>query len=155
MSNRIDQLALAAGFSRLSITASLLIVTAGVFVFLAAQSANRLTGQLRAAAAPAAPESRAKVDKRYFSARDYERVLSVMQRNHPEVRFAVSRGGTQLSITLKNPARYDAWFYAINSLQGFGRDVGWEAESLCLGQCSEGDAAQAVIKAFTQELSSR
>lgn len=155
MSNRIDQLALAAGFTRLSITASLLIVTAGVFVFLAAQSAHKFTGQLRSAAAPAASLSRAKVDKRFFAARDYERVLPVLQRNHPDVHFEISRGGTQILLTVKNPARYDAWVYAINSLQGFGRDVGWEAESMCLGQCSNGDAAQAVIKAFTQELSSR
>ena len=155
MSNRLDQLAVAAGFTRLSITASLLIVTAGVFVFLAAQGAQKLTAQMRSAAAPAAATGSAKVDKRFFTARDYERVLPVMQRNHPEVRFEVSRGGTQLVMSVKNPARYDAWVYAVNSLQGFGRDVGWEAESLCLGQCSGGDAAQAVIKAFTQELSSR
>lgn len=152
---RIDEIATAAGFTRLSLTASLLIVVAGVLTFLAAQQARSLTTKVRAASEPAQAEARARVAKRYFNARDYERAVPVLQRNHPDVVFEVSRGGTQLRVAVKNPARYDAWVYALNSLQGFGRDVGWEADTMCLGKCSDGDAAQAVVRGFTQELQSR
>ncbi len=153
MKNRLDQIALATGFSRLNLVGSVLIVAAGLLVFLAAQRAQQLAVALRESNTPPPPPV-ASVEKRYYGERDYERVAEVLRRNHPQVRFEVSRTGGHLSVSIAEADRYPQWLYALNALQGFSRNLGWEAQHLCVGSCG-GSAADASVRAYTQQASTR
>lgn len=151
MSQRIDTISLLAGFGRLRLIAMATLVAAVILVWLAAGQVREVTTLALETRKPP-PELRAVVGKRYYSERDYERIIGALRLNNPSVEFEVARGGSHLRVKLKDVSRYDAWIFALYGLQGYGTNVAWEAESLCLGKCGDGLAALAHVKAFTQDL---
>ena len=151
MSQRIDKIGLLAGFGRLRLVAIGTLVASVFLLWLLAGQVREVTALAVEARKPP-PEVRASVGKRYFAERDYERLMSTLRLNNPAVEFELARGGTHVRVKLKDIARYDAWIFALYGLQGYGANVAWEAESICLGKCPDGLAAVAHVKAFTQDL---
>ena len=151
MSARIDRIGLLAGLTRLRAIAAVTIVAAVVMTWLAAGQAQRVAALAREAGKPP-PEARTTVNRRYYGERDYDRIVEALRRNNPGVEFEVARGGTHLKLKVKERERFDAWVFALYGLQGYGGNVAWEAETLCLGKCADGAAALAQVKAFTQDI---
>lgn len=153
MSQRIDKISLIAGFGRLRLVAIGTLGASLVLLWLAAaQVRDVLTLAFQSRKPPL--EVRASVGKRYFAERDYDRLIGALRLNNPSVEFEIARGGTHMRVKITDVARYDAWLFALYGLQGYGSNVAWEAESICLGKCPDGLAAVAHVKAFTQDLRS-
>lgn len=151
MSQRIDRIGFLAGFGRLRLVAIGTLVASVFLMWLVAAQVREVTALAVAASKPPS-QVRATVGKRYFTERDYERLIGALRMNNPAVEFEVARGGAHVRVKLKDVARYDGWIFALYGLQGYGANVVWEAESICLGKCPDGLAAVAHVKAFTQDL---
>lgn len=151
MSARIDKLSLASGLTRLRAVAGAAVVAALVMTWLAAGRAQHVAALAREASRPP-PEVSATVNRRFYGEADYGRIVDALRRNNPNVEYEVTRGGANLVLKVKDPERFDAWIFALYGLQGYGGNVAWEAETLCVGRCPEGAAALARVKAFTQEI---
>jgi hypothetical protein len=151
MSQRLDRINPLLGLTRLRLLALSALAAAAVFLWLLAGQVATVTKLAREASRPPA-ESTASVARRYFVERDYQRIAAALQRNNPGVDFEIARGGASLRIAVKDTARFDAWIFALYGLQGYGGNVAWEAESLCMGKCTDGATAQASVKAYTQEI---
>lgn len=77
------------------------------------------------------------------------RIATIMANNHPAVEVVPNKTGDGVVIMVKNAEAYPQWLYALQSLQGYQKNLVWEARDLCIGSC-EGNAARADVRGYTQ-----
>ena len=151
MTQRLDAIGLLAGLGRMRLVALGTLIASVALIWLAAGQVREVTALALDARKPP-PTLRAGIAKRYYTERDYERIIGALRLNNPAVEFDIPRGGAYMRVKLKEVSRFDAWIFALYGLQGYGSNLAWEAETLCLGKCPEGYAALAHVKAFSQNL---
>ena len=151
MSLRIDKVSLLEAIDRINPLALMVVLCAVGLCVLVGFQARDVAALLQATHGPSKKVA-ASIARQYYTASQYAQTATRLSRSHPGVRIETGKDGASLRISITDSSQYSAWLFALYALQGPERGLAWEAESLCLGNCAEGAAASASVKAFTQTL---
>lgn len=91
----------------------------------------------------------ASITKKYLVGKDYVDFANAMIQLNPAVQFGISKDGQFATVSVTSPEHFPEFYYALNTLDSFGKGIVWEAEKLCAGKC-EGGAGIAHIKGYRQ-----
>ncbi len=94
--------------------------------------------------------AKVKLVREPLNAEDYTRYGGIIAGLVPGVRVSISEDGQSMRVAITNAGAYELWVYALNNLQSYGKNVVWEADTLCLQDCGGEIVASAQIIGYIQ-----
>ena len=89
------------------------------------------------------------LEKKPVAAPEYAPALAFCKQHVPDVKCELTSG--KMVISISDPQFYEDWIFALNSMQAHTKDLLWETDKLCIGNCS-GAAATATLLASQQNI---
>ena len=90
-----------------------------------------------------------KLEKTPVAAGEYQSALAFCRDHIPDVKCTLANG--KVTIAIDSADKYTDWIFALSAMQAYGRDMVWEPNSMCVGNCG-GPAATAELTAYNQKI---
>jgi hypothetical protein len=95
-------------------------------------------------------KSTARIVRSPVSQAHYVEMADVLSRMNPAVAIAPGAKGSTLVIAVPKAELQPEWVYVLSTLQSHQPGVIWEAETICMRKCPNGQAAMAELRGYTQ-----
>ena len=84
---------------------------------------------------------------------DYEDIIKVISKLNPAVTIKLGADNNSIDMFTTDANNLPEWVYGLSTLQAYKPGIIWSAKVICLNKCTENRTTEAILMAYTQDIS--